>query len=105
MAQYARASCAVVPLLTGGGSPLKFVEALAHAVPVVATPVAAQGLDLTPGEHYLRGDGADAFADAIVSVLTAGADDVARAGRTAAQERYSIQALAALVAPGAPVAP
>ncbi len=102
-AQYARAACAVVPLLAGGGSPLKFVEALAHAVPVVATPVAAQGLRLTAGEHYLRAEGAAAFADALVGVLADGADTVARAGRAVVQERYSVQALAALLAPRAPV--
>ena len=45
--------CAIVPLLQGGGTPLKFVEALAYGLPVVATPRAAAGLGVD-GEHYLR---------------------------------------------------
>jgi len=40
---YARAACALVPLLSGGGSPVKFIEALAHGLPVVATPRGAAG--------------------------------------------------------------
>lgn len=100
---YAGAACAVVPLLAGGGSPLKFVEALAHALPVVATPLAAQGLDLTPGEHYVEADGAEAFAAALVGVLAEGADAVAAAGRARVEQAYSIESLAALVAPGVPV--
>ena len=44
---YRRSRCALVPLLQGGGTPLKFVEALAYGVPVLATPRAAAGLGVT----------------------------------------------------------
>ena len=55
-----------MPLLTGGGSPLKFVEALAYGLPVVATPHAAAGLEAArAGEHYREADGPEAFADAL----------------------------------------
>jgi len=93
-AAYARASCAVVPLLEGGGSPLKFVEALAHGLPVVGTPRAAAGLEVSAGEHFLLGDGAEDFAAALVTALDGGAGAVARAGRALAEEHYSVQALA-----------
>ncbi len=43
-AAYAGARCAVVPLLQGGGTPLKLIEALAYGLPVIATPRAAAGL-------------------------------------------------------------
>ena len=39
----------MVPLREGGGSPLKFVEALAYGLPVVATPLAAAGLEIEAG--------------------------------------------------------
>ena len=52
-AAYARARCAVVPLLQGGGTPLKLIEALAYGLPVVATPRAAAGLAVRDGEHCL----------------------------------------------------
>jgi glycosyltransferase involved in cell wall biosynthesis len=90
---YASADVAVVPLLEGGGSPLKFVEALAHGLPVVATPKAAAGLEAEPGVHYVQGDGADAFAAALTEVLKNGSEEVAARGRKLAEERYSIEAL------------
>jgi glycosyltransferase involved in cell wall biosynthesis len=94
---YASAACAVVPLLTGGGSPLKFVEALAYGLPVVATPRAAAGLDVQAGEHYLEGADAPGFARALLTAL-GGAPAVAAAGRALAEREYSIEALIARLA-------
>jgi glycosyltransferase involved in cell wall biosynthesis len=94
---YRRSRCAVVPLLQGGGSPLKLVEALAYGLPVLATPRAVAGLGVHPGEDCLIADGEQAFADALVGVLREGAPEVARRGRALARERYSIEALAALL--------
>jgi glycosyltransferase involved in cell wall biosynthesis len=98
-AAYARADCAVVPLLEGGGSPLKFVEALAHGIPVLATPRAARGLDATAGEHYVEAGDAAAFAAALAELLAAGAPELGARGRALAEARYSIEALVAAVAP------
>jgi len=96
---YARASCAVVPLLQGGGTPLKFVEALAYGVPVVATVRAAAGLEVRDGVHCRLADSGEAFARALAQVLSEGAPELARQGRALAAERYSIEALARLLAP------
>ncbi|MGO9759710.1 MAG: glycosyltransferase [Solirubrobacteraceae bacterium] len=98
---YARASCAVVPLLQSGGTPLKLIEALAYGLPVIATPRAAAGLALVDGEHCLLADTATAFAAALVGVLRDGAPALASAGRELVAERYSIEALSALLAPPA----
>ncbi|MCW3068988.1 MAG: glycosyl transferase [Solirubrobacterales bacterium] len=95
---YASASCVVVPLLQGGGTPLKFVEALAYGMPVVATGRAAAGLAVRDGEHALLADGEQEFAAALVRVLRDGAADIARHGRELAEERYSIEALSKLLA-------
>jgi glycosyltransferase involved in cell wall biosynthesis len=100
---YAQARCAVVPLLQGGGTPLKLVEALARGLPVVATPAAVKGLDVRDGEHCLIADGAEAFATALVSLLRDDHGELGRRGRRLALERYSIEALAELLADGAPV--
>jgi polysaccharide biosynthesis protein PslH len=94
---YTGVSAAVVPLLQGGGTPLKFVEALAYALPVVATPRAAAGLAVRDREHCLLADGADAFADALARVLRDGAPGLGERGRALAAERYSIEALTALL--------
>lgn len=41
---------AIVPLRIGGGTRLKIYEAMAAGVPVVSTPVGAEGLDVTDGD-------------------------------------------------------
>jgi glycosyltransferase involved in cell wall biosynthesis len=94
---YAQARCAVVPLLQGGGSPLKLVEALAYGLPVIATPRAVAGLDVRDGVNCLVAEGPQAFADTLVRVLRDGAPEIAHAGRRLARERYSVEALAALL--------
>jgi glycosyltransferase involved in cell wall biosynthesis len=99
-AAYASARCAVVPLLQGGGTPLKLIEALAHGLPVIATHRAAAGLQLRDGEHCLLADDGEAFAGALARVLREGAPAMGRRGREVVAERYSIEALAALLAPG-----
>jgi len=57
-----------VPLRIGGGSRLKILEALASKLPVVSTKVGAEGLDLTPGEHYVQADEND-MAGALLAAL------------------------------------
>jgi glycosyltransferase involved in cell wall biosynthesis len=98
-AEYAAAAAVAVPLLQGGGSPLKFVEALAYGLPVVATPKAAAGLEARAGEHYLEAAGAEAFAEGLSAALTRDDDVAAMAarGRALVLERYSIEALAELL--------
>jgi glycosyltransferase involved in cell wall biosynthesis len=96
---YAKASCAVVPLLVGGGTPLKLIEALAYGLPVIATPRAVAGLAVSDGQHCLIADGPDAYAAALVHILRDGDADLGRRGRELAAERYSIETLSALLAP------
>jgi glycosyltransferase involved in cell wall biosynthesis len=96
-AAYASARCAVVPLLQGGGTPLKLIEALAYGLPVIATSRAAAGLQLRDGEDCLLADDAESFAAALVQVLREGAPELGARGRALAEERYSIEALSALL--------
>jgi len=56
----------VVPLLTGGGTRFKILEALALGTPVVATSKGAEGLTLESGKHLLITDEPEAFAAAVV---------------------------------------
>lgn len=100
-AAYASAACALVPLREGGGSPLKFIEALAYGLPVIATPQAAGGLGVRDGEHCLIAGDGERFAAALVRVLREGAGELGARGRELVAERYSIDALSRLLAPQA----
>ena len=87
----AEAALCVVPLRAGSGTRLKIFEALSMGKPVVSTTVGAEGLDITPGLHYVAADGAPAFAAAVVSLLN---DDqrrreIAAAGRGLVEAKYS----------------
>jgi glycosyltransferase involved in cell wall biosynthesis len=102
---YRAADVVLVPLLRGGGSPLKFVEGLAHGLPVVASAHAARLLeDGVPGRDFLAAENATEFAAAIDALVAdpARAAAIGAAGRKLALERYSIEHLATLLAPGAP---
>lgn len=91
---YRSADCAVVPLLEGGGSPLKLIEALAYGLPVVATTIAVRGIDgAVAGTNVVVADDAASLADALRVTLEGGNDHVAVAGRALAEEAYSIDSL------------
>lgn len=65
------ASCSVsiAPLLSGGGTRLKILEAMALGTPVVATSKGAQGLGARDGRDLLVADDPDVFAECIVKIL------------------------------------
>jgi len=60
----------IVPIRIGGGTRLKIYEAMAMEKPVISTTVGAEGLPLHDGVHLLIADDPQAFADAIVKVLS-----------------------------------
>jgi len=98
---YRAADVVLVPLLRGGGSPLKFVEGLAHGLPVVATVHAARLLeDGVPGRDFLAAENATEFAAAIEALLSdpERAALIGSAGRALALEHYSVDRLARLIA-------
>jgi glycosyltransferase involved in cell wall biosynthesis len=98
--EYEAADIALVPLLRGGGSPLKFVEALAYGLPVIATRHAASLLeDAQAGVHFVVAGDAREYAAGILSLVAdpARASALAAAGRELVVERYSVQALSTLL--------
>jgi peptidoglycan/xylan/chitin deacetylase (PgdA/CDA1 family)/glycosyltransferase involved in cell wall biosynthesis len=93
---YADADGAVVPLTEGAGTPLKFVEAMAYGMPIVATPLAAKGLEVESGVQYREGHDARTFADGVLAIFRQESEDAglgARA-RLRAESEYSIESLA-----------
>ena len=66
---YASADVVVVPLQRGAGTRIKLLEAFAHGVPVIASPMAADGLEASHGRHLLLADGPDETAAAVEAIL------------------------------------
>jgi glycosyltransferase involved in cell wall biosynthesis len=59
---YRRADAAIVPLRAGGGTRIKILEAFAHSVPVVSTPLGAEGLEVEDERHLLLAEASAEFA-------------------------------------------
>jgi GT2 family glycosyltransferase len=58
----------IAPLRYGAGIKGKVTESMASGVPVVATPVAAEGMGLVDGEHVLVGSSPGEFARRVIEV-------------------------------------
>jgi glycosyltransferase involved in cell wall biosynthesis len=67
---YESATVAICPLLSGGGTRIKLIEAAAWGVPAVSTRIGAEGLALEDGRSILLADEPDRFAQAVIRVLS-----------------------------------
>jgi glycosyltransferase involved in cell wall biosynthesis len=85
------AAAIVVPLRLGSGTRLKILEAWAMARPVISTSLGAEGLNAMPGKQLLIADDPQTFAGSVLQVLDnpSIAEELGRAGRTLASERFS----------------
>jgi glycosyltransferase involved in cell wall biosynthesis len=55
--------------VSGGGTRIKVLEALALGCPVVTSPKGIEGLDLVPGVDVLVANNAQEFSDAVLAVI------------------------------------
>jgi glycosyltransferase involved in cell wall biosynthesis len=96
-ATMAAAATLLVPLLAGGGTRLKVLEAFAVGVPVVSTTKGVEGLPVRPGEHALVEDSAAGFAAAVTEILDdpAGRADLAEKARLLVADGYDWDSLGA----------
>lgn len=86
----------VAPLRYGGGIKGKVGEALAHGLPVVTTPVGAEGFGFVNGEHVLVGNTPQELADLIAQLWLDQelCERVRAAGWRFIEERLSTNAVA-----------
>jgi glycosyltransferase involved in cell wall biosynthesis len=86
---YRRARCTALPFGAGAGTKLKLFEALAFGLPVVATPPAVAGVEITAGTEVLLGETHADVVARVVEILRDPelADRVGAAGRRAFDER------------------
>lgn len=66
---YRDARSVVCPILSGGGTRVKIIEAAAHGRAVVSTTIGAEGLDLSHGEEILIADTPEEFAEECIKLL------------------------------------
>jgi len=65
----AQAQVYVIPLLVGGGTRLKALEASAMKKAIVSTSVGCEGIDFRDGESALLADTPDAFCEAVLKLF------------------------------------
>lgn len=73
---YEEADMVIAPILYGGGTRIKILEAVAYGRPVVSTSAGAEGLYLHDGRSILLADTMEAFCEQIVRL--AHSDELAR---------------------------
>jgi glycosyltransferase involved in cell wall biosynthesis len=83
----AAADVSVIPLRVGSGTRIKAFESMASGRPVVATGIGIEGLDTTPGEHFLQADTGPDIAAAVLRLL----DDADLRARLAASARARLE--------------
>lgn len=91
---YDRHRIFVAPLLSGAGIKGKVLGALAHGIPCVMSPVAAEGIGLRHGHDCLIAETPQAWAEAITRLMQDDAlwEAMSQAARHYAAERFSFAA-------------
>lgn len=89
-AAYASARIVVCPILSGGGTRVKIMEAAAYGKPIVSTAIGAEGIQLENGREILLRDSPEKFAEACIMLLKdhAAAATMGRQAAEAIQARY-----------------
>lgn len=92
-----RAAVSICPVVDGGGTRLKILDAMAMGKAIVSTSVGCEGLRVTHGENILVADRPQEFAGAIMRLLE---NDTLRrrvgaAGRALVERAYSWERIAA----------
>lgn len=92
----ASASVVIVPLLSGSGTRLKILEAMAMGKAVVATTVGAEGIEYVNGQDIVIADEPESFAENVVALLADGSkrEMLGKCARLLAEQKYSWRASA-----------
>jgi polysaccharide biosynthesis protein PslH len=85
-----RAAVFIAPILSGSGTKLKVLEAMAAGKAIVSTSVGMEGIDGVDGEHYVLADTPDSFAAGVIHLLACSSvrEQLALKARQLAEEKY-----------------
>ena len=89
---YLWESCVnIAPLNIARGTQNKILESLALGVPVICSELAAQGVDVIPGEHLITASSPNEYANAILSIMDSKEkrQTLAKAGRNRVLTNHS----------------
>jgi polysaccharide biosynthesis protein PslH len=96
---YRKSQLFVAPLLEGGGIKIKILEAMAYGIPVVTTPIGAEGIvDQSDNALFISSpDGS--FADSVLQALNDPEESAKRANKASMviEERFGWSAIADLL--------
>lgn len=92
---FARSGICIVPILSGGSTRLKIIEAMAWGTPVVSTRAGAEGLTVTHGQDILLANTPEEFAAMIDRLISDQAlwQRLSVAGRELVAQRYSADSM------------
>jgi len=87
----------VVPLLAGSGMRIKILESLALQMPMVTTPLAAEGIQIENQKHLLLAQTPQEFSEAILHLVDhpQQREKIARAARSQVIKQYDNLSLGA----------
>jgi len=94
LSEIARAGVVIAPLRIGSGTRIKILEAWAAGRPVVATPLAMEGLNFENSHDVVLATTATELADAVVQLLSdpESSERIARNGRLRFESDYTWEA-------------
>ena len=94
---YREAAVVIAPLLSGGGTRLKLLDAFAVGRPVVSTTIGAAGLAVSDGHELVIADDPTAFATQVLRLLADGAlrEKLVTNASRLVRERYHWDAISA----------
>jgi hypothetical protein len=94
--ELCRHAAFIAPITHGTGIKTKVLDAMAHGLPVVATPLGVEGIGAIDGEHCLVGDTPQAFAQRIDELLRdpARGQAMGQAAASYVRENFSLDVIA-----------
>jgi len=91
-----KADVFVLPLRGGSGTKIRILTAMATGIPVVATEMASEGIEIQPEKNILIGNGPANFADKTIRLLkdTGMNREIGYAGRKLVEKQYGWNSIA-----------